>query len=391
MARIKEVWVGIEDPDPTVDRKGIKYLQDKGITVHMFDRDLQEVIREANKEFIDQALERAAAAEEKKPKAVTLSSLENAVAAAAAVDFSDEALDRYRDIAQIQDPVRSDAFNRRLVQQGLLREENGRITPTGFGLLLFGKEPRTSLPQAGLLGTIQYPDGKEETRDFDGPLVLIPPLVEGWLANKLPMVLDRNQMQRRVTPPLPFEMVREAVVNALVHRDYEIREAKCQLEVTADAITIKSPGGPPAPITVEQLRRFDAPMLSRNPELHYVFAKMELAEERGLGIKSLKSRAQELRLPLPRYVWEAPYLVLTIFRNREAPSRTLPSKVLELLPESERKGWQWLATVGRATSSQYASGMAVPGRTARRHLNHFLELELVKKKGSGPSSEYEVI
>src|SRR5229473_1690899 len=45
LARIKRVWVGIEDPDPTVDRKGIKYLQDNGITVHVFDRDLQEAIQ----------------------------------------------------------------------------------------------------------------------------------------------------------------------------------------------------------------------------------------------------------------------------------------------------------------------------------------------------------
>ena len=37
LARIKEVWIGIEDPDPTVDRKGIKYLQDSGVTVRMFE------------------------------------------------------------------------------------------------------------------------------------------------------------------------------------------------------------------------------------------------------------------------------------------------------------------------------------------------------------------
>jgi ATP-dependent DNA helicase RecG len=48
LARIKVVWIGIEDPDPAVDRKGIKYLQDSGVTVHMFDRDLQEEIRNAN-------------------------------------------------------------------------------------------------------------------------------------------------------------------------------------------------------------------------------------------------------------------------------------------------------------------------------------------------------
>jgi ATP-dependent DNA helicase RecG len=40
LARIREVWIGVEDPDPTVDRKGIKYLQDNGVKVHLFDRDL---------------------------------------------------------------------------------------------------------------------------------------------------------------------------------------------------------------------------------------------------------------------------------------------------------------------------------------------------------------
>ncbi len=43
LARIREVWIGVEDPDPTVDRKGIKYLQDNGVQVRIFDRDLQEV------------------------------------------------------------------------------------------------------------------------------------------------------------------------------------------------------------------------------------------------------------------------------------------------------------------------------------------------------------
>ncbi len=69
---------------------------------------------------------------------------------------------------------------------------------------------------------------------------------------------------------LPFEMIREAGVNALIHRDYDIAGQKCQLVVNADTITIKSPGGPFAPITLEQMRNFTAPMKSRNPVLHYV-------------------------------------------------------------------------------------------------------------------------
>jgi len=93
-ARIKEVWVGIADPDPKVDRKGIKFLQDSGVAVRMFDRDLQEVIQEENREFIAQALDRATAARRERPKAPALSDLEGAFANTAVEDLSPEALER---------------------------------------------------------------------------------------------------------------------------------------------------------------------------------------------------------------------------------------------------------------------------------------------------------
>jgi len=71
----------------------IKHLMDNGVTVHMFDRDLQELIHEENKDFLAQALERAAAAKEEKPQKVTLSTLEGAFALAVTEDFSTEALE----------------------------------------------------------------------------------------------------------------------------------------------------------------------------------------------------------------------------------------------------------------------------------------------------------
>jgi ATP-dependent DNA helicase RecG len=116
--------------------------------------------------------------------------------------LSNEALNEYRTIAKIKDEVGSASFNRRLVLQGLLSQENGQLIPTGFGLLLFGIEPRNVFPQAGLLATIPYADGKEETRDFDGPLVLIPTATEAWLGDNLPNVVDRTTM--RIPPLLKF-------------------------------------------------------------------------------------------------------------------------------------------------------------------------------------------
>lgn len=392
MARIKEVWVGIEDPDPTVDRKGIKYLQDSGVDVRMFDRDLQELIRQDNEPFFAEALERAAEVEEeKKPKKISLSTLEYPVASVAIQDFSTEALEQYRTQARIPDAVGSASFNRRFLQQGLLKEEDGRLTPTGFGTILFGKQPRDVLPQAGLLGTIYYANGEQETSDFDGPIVLIPGLVEKWLESKLPHIIDRSRMQRSERPALPFELVREAVVNALVHRNYDIIGAKCQLGVTEDTITVKSPGAPLPPITLEQLQSFKAPMLSRNPELHYVFARMKLAEERGLGMRTFGTLPEQHGLPLPKYAFEDPYLVLTLYRSRESVAHTLDSKILESLTEDEKAGWLFLATKTTTTRSEYAKHMGFDDRKAQRHLKHFVELGLLHRIGAGPTTEYQVI
>lgn len=391
LSRIKEVWVGIEDPDPKVDRKGIKHLQDAGIKVHMFDRDLQELIRSANKDFLRQAVSRAQTARDaKQQKEQALSALENSLPVSTIQDFSKEALELYRSQAKIRDKVGSKAFGHHLAQQGLLREEKGRWVPTGFGFLLFGKKPRAILHQAGLLATIHYPDSKVELLDFDEPLILIPDMVEKWLGDKLPSVIDRNRMRRETRPALPFEMVREAVINALIHRDYDIRGAKCQLTVTEDAITIKSPGAPPLPITVEQLQSFNAPMLSRNPVLHYVFAHMRLAEERGLGVKTLKADAEKQGLPLPRYAWSAPYLSLTLYRSTAGAERALDVGVLASLSKAERAGWQWLSVKGKAKSREYAVVMGIDGRTARRHLNRFVDLGMAKKLGSGPTTEYSL-
>jgi ATP-dependent DNA helicase RecG len=131
-------------------------------------------------------------------------------------------------------------------------------------------------------------------------------------------------------------------------------------------------------------------MLSRNPEIHFVFARMGMAEEQGLGLASLRDKAKELGLPRPQYTWDEPYLVLTLYLSVESTTKALDENALKALSKSERLGWQWLTTHGKAKSGEYAKAVSVETRTARRHLGHFEELGLVKKTGSGPSQQYEI-
>ena len=386
-ARIKEVWVGITDPDPMVDRKGIKYLQDHGVTVHMFDHDLQEEIQAVNQEFIAQALERKAAVEELEED-TALSALEHPATAADLTDFSKEVLGRYHSLCKIEESVDSEGFRRRLAQQGLLTADGPAFVPSGFGMLLFGQSPREGMPQAGLLGTIHWPDGSEEVRDFDGPMLLIPEQAIQWLKDKLPNPIDRSGAQRKDANESFYELVREGIVNALVHRDYTIEGAKCQLVITPDTITIRSPGYPVKPIELKQLQGFNAPMLSRNPILHYVFAKMELAEERGLGLKSMKTKASDAGLPLPTYAWEDPYLVLKLYRSGKGAVRVLGANVLERLNADAKDTWQIILSKQPMTSAEVMTETGFDERKAQRVLRKLMDEGLVQRIGMGRATQY---
>lgn len=381
LARIKRVWVGIEDPDPKVAGDGIKYLRDHSVDVKLFDRDLQDSITNANKLFLAQATQRAAAVA---PVGKAHLDLARPIERASMADLDAAALGAYRAAGAAQG---KDEFDQLLERQGLVASMGGKMVPTGYGLILFGTAPRTWFPHAGLLAKLTYADGRVEPADFDGPLVSVPEKVIAWLRAKLPNPISRSQAKRKEVNEAFYELVREGVVNALVHRDYGIKGAKVQIEASADKLVVMSPGLPVEPITIDQLKAFNAPMLSRNPLLHFVFARLDLAEERGLGLTSLRIRAKDAALPQPEYSYKAPYIKLAIYSSAKAIADSRGHLVAQLT-EPERAGWMWLSTQESASASEYEAAMGVPSRTARRHLQRLVALGLVDQRGSARATRY---
>ena len=389
-ARIKAVYYGCEDPHPKVAGEGLRFLREMGVEVIPFDRDLQERIKQENAEFFEQARRLADEVTDEEPGLAPLSNDQNPTGITLG-DLDPNALAHYRRYLQTSATDGEDAFHRRLFHQGLLvRTDVGVFAPTRFAHLLFGKHPRDILPQAGILATIHRGTG-EDLEDFDGPMVLGPEQVISWLRQKLPDTIDRSEAKRTRVNQTFFELVREGIANALVHRDYAIEGSKIQLVVEGDAVTIRSPGAPVPPITLEQLQSFTAPMVSRNPRLHAVFATVELAEERGLGLKSMRSKAAEAGLPLPKFSFSNPYLDLTIFCTVAGAIQALPPEILDRLSSSERKGWEWLSTKETISTVDYEVAMEIPKRTALNHLRHFVQLGLLGKEGAGSTTRYRPV
>jgi len=380
-ARIKQVFVGVGDTNPAVRGQGIAHLQENGVTVQMFDRDLQDEILNANEEFFDWANNLPELEESDLEPA---SPLEEPVPHFAWDDLSTEALEFFADRAGIDDAIESEAFKTRLKQIKVL---DGSENPTGLGALLFGKEPRSVIPEAGLLSRVTTPSGEVYRKEFDMPLILLPNALEDWLKATVPAPMKREGMERTEAQTLPITVIREAVINALVHRDYSITGTKCHLTINEQQIVVKSPGEPVPPLTLLLLQTLSPPLKSRNPILHAVFSKCNLAEEQGFGLETLKDYALEQDLPRPRFQMAGDDLVLTIFRS----AQQLDDERGADLDETAREIWEWIFTKDEASVQEVSRALGLAERSARRHVSTLTELGFLVRIGQGPSTRYRAV
>ena len=388
-ARIKKVFVGIEDPDPTVAGEGIRYMEEHGIKITMFDREFQKQIEDENTDFLKQANHRAKIAK----KEIKESVLKQAVPRSDFNAFSEEALGKFISEAKLKYTIKQKSFQKYLADVGAMHhdEKTKLYHPTGMGILLFGENPRAKFKQAALMAHADYGAGEIEPATFDQPLVLIPDLVENWLKKVLPLSKDTSSFKRKDISSFPIKVLREVVINAIVHRDYSIEGAKCSLEIDIEKIVVKSPGAPMASISLEQLNTFKAPSISRNPIITYVFGLMDYVEEKGFGMKALRSLNEKFNLPLPEYAMEDPFLTLTFPRNMESVKNVSSHKSLAKLSEEELVGYEFIKLKGKITRKEYEKHFNYDKKKAERHLTKMNDEDLIGRKGSGPSTYYEII
>lgn len=260
-----------------------------------------------------------------------------------------------------------------------------KYLPTGNAILLFGKAPRNKFPQAAVKAKVHYGDGKTGTETFDNALVLVPDEVEDWLKKVLPASIDRSKFKAQQVHSFPIPVIREAVINAIAHRDYSKDGAKVQLEVFPDRIVVKSPGEPPPPITIEAMRNFTATSYSRNKKLTFIFNEMDYMEETALGMDTFKAMRSEHHLPLPIIDYDRENVVVTFLRTGKAV-KGVANKALGKLTEEEFAGYEFVKLKGEVSKKEYAEHFGFNEKKAQRHLMKMKNLKLIGDNGESPKS-----
>jgi ATP-dependent DNA helicase RecG len=385
-ARIKKVFVGIEDQDPTVDGKGIKHLEKNGVEVKMFDREFQRIIEDVNKDFLKQALHRKRESEEEEMR----TAIELPVANYDSSKFSDIALEKFIKEAKLRFKPNDESFLEYLSDFGAMEwdVDKKQFIPTGFGVLLFGKNPRAKFKNAVLKAHVTYGNQQIEPKDFDDALVLLPDQIEEWLMKVLPSSKDTSSFKRKDVPDFPIEVLREAIVNAIVHRDYEIEGAKCEIKIDENKIIVTSPGEPLPAITLDELNTFDAPSLSRNPIITYAFSLMDYVEEKGFGMKTFKSLNKQYGLPIPKYSFKVPFLTLTFPRTSDAVKDVMDKDAIDELSTDELKNFEIFREKKPVSKSEFADFADLTTRTAERYLKRYVDFNLIKVVGGGKYTKY---
>lgn len=192
----------------------------------------------------------------------------------------------------------TETWERLLINTELAVQEANRVIPTIDGVILFGQNPRIAMPQSGVRA-ICYP-GKETdyTTRADEKLwgALVPlgtendPRLELGLVDKAWDFVRRNTERSSVRHgarrldswDYPEDVVREALVNALIHRDYSITGTDVEIAIYSDRMEVISPGDLPNTVTPEKMRA--GFRYARNQTLVYVMRDYGYVENRGMGI-----------------------------------------------------------------------------------------------------------
>jgi len=212
---------------------------------------------------------------------------------------------------------------------GVVRD--GTVAPTMAGLLLFGSRLALRRLAPSLRIDVITTRGPELGDDYD-VVEIREALVTGWrkvfraAGEGLPrrVTLAPDSWTRQETPRIPDRVLREAVVNALVHRDLEVH-GPLQIRLYPDRIELDNPGH--SLVEEEDWGRLKS--VARNPTLAAVFRDLDLAETRGTGIRRMRERMQEVGMSLPELV-----------SSRAGNHFQLTLRLHHLLDEAD---WEWLA------------------------------------------------
>jgi ATP-dependent DNA helicase RecG len=283
-----------------------------------------------------------------------------------------------------------------LVNIEAVERAGGKLVFRNAGVLFFAREPRRFFNQAYVTCLLFRGTDKVhvlDRKDFAGGIVSDIQESLRFIERNTRVAYRIERLRREEIPEYPMAALREAITNAVMHRDWFNEGANVFVEIYADRIEISNPGGLPGGMLPSDLGRKS---VRRNPLIADLLHRIEFIEKAGTGIKRIRDEVKKHGSPEP--VFEATGFFTAIFRplktrtpevtgevsTKSAPSRDqVAGEVTGEVPgEVAGEVLRLLKAIQRGpmtrTGAQAALGLSGQANFRDRYLEPALRLGLVE-------------
>jgi len=291
-----------------------------------------------------------------------------------------------------------------LLRRGLLwfSPEDRQVYCSPAGILLFSKDPTKVYPQS-CVRMLAFSGAARDPKpsDFLDITAPVPRALEHALRfidknTRHPLLVSR--MRRLRLDEYPVAALREAIINALAHRDYEDASRKIHVELFADRVEVISPGLLPQGITLDHLRSGKLQPCSRNPVLAQGLRLLGLMEELGTGVVRMRQAMRDHGLKPPEYSYRNGHFVVTfqgpgkdiakLKADQAMPVFEVRPSVVETLTKNQKTIIHELLAKNQVQVAELAVILHVTEQAVRKDLAKLTKLKLVEKRGAARATYY---
>lgn len=278
---------------------------------------------------------------------------------------------------------------------GGLARQGEMWTPTHAGVMLFAEDPQRLVAQAEVAcvrfkgaDVVSYVD----RRDLHGPLYQLVDDAEQFIYRHMKIGRRIEGFVGVEYREYPREAVREAIVNAVVHRDYGRSGQRIRVFMFDDRIEVYSPGTLPPGVSLEKMRRFEPQSVLRNPIIVGVFRDLgsQYIERLGTGVRRIAAAMEAYGLPKPQFEEVGSEFRVTLLGPGERFMQDMVARPVwaESLNERQVEAVLYVGEHGEITNRGYRELHGVSREMAKRDLRELVGQGLLTPVGRGRGLRY---
>lgn len=267
---------------------------------------------------------------------------------------------------------------------GVLKSVEGTLLPTNAFILLTNNSFPFAKIQCALFKGVERVVFIDK-RDFEGPLFKQIEEAYEFVLKHINLGAEINGLVRKDVYELPVEAIREAIVNAVTHRNY-LDRACVQVAVYENRVEITSPGMLYGGLTIEQIKEGGSKI--RNRCIAEVFSRMKIIESWGTGIKRMISSCRDYGIQEPEFLEIGDSFRVNFYRSsykkevHQSSPKSSPKNAPKNLNPTQQSILEIVGEDPAATQTFMAEKLGLTIRAVKKSIKDLTDKGILKREGS---------